>query len=107
MDAEIRCDKMAAAILKNDNKGFWKQSKHFQPWQSSYPTKEDDAESNEKNCDLFADKLFNLYNSVSYNNSDMEVLKKDTDDMINAQCRQSTHCTDIIIGSGVLSAIKN
>ncbi len=26
-DAEIRCDKMAEAIVNNDNKSFWKQPK--------------------------------------------------------------------------------
>ncbi len=52
---------------------------------------------------------FDLYNSVSYNNADMEVLKKDIDDMINAQCTQSTHCTHgthSIISSDVMSAIR-
>ncbi len=58
MDAEIRCDKMAEAILKNDNHCFEKQSKHFQPTKASCPTKVDDAESNESISDLFADKFF-------------------------------------------------
>ncbi len=51
-----------------------------------------------------------MYNSVSYNNADMEVLKTDIDDMINTQCTQSTHCTHgahSIISSEVLSAIRN
>ncbi len=73
MDAEIRCDMMAEAILKNDNQDIWKQSKHFQPKKASYPTKVDDAESNKEICDLFGDMFFNVYNSVSYNNADMVV----------------------------------
>ncbi len=28
-DADIRCDKMAEAIVNNDNKSFWKQPKAF------------------------------------------------------------------------------
>ncbi len=54
--------------------------------------------------------FLNLYNSVSYNNADMEVLKTDIDDMINTRCTQSTHCTHgthSIISSNVLSAIRN
>ena len=46
---------------------------------------------------------------MSYNDADMDVLKKDIDDMINAQCTQSTHCThgtQTISGSDVLSTIK-
>ncbi len=58
------------------------QSKHFQPKTASYPTKVDDAESNEETCDLVVEKNFNLYNSVSYNNADMKVLQKDSDDML-------------------------
>ncbi len=97
-------------LKKNDNQDFWKQSKHFQPKKASYPTKVDNAESNKEICDLFVDKFFNLYNSVSYNNADMEVLKTDIDDMINTQCTQLTHCTHgthSIISSNVLSAIRN
>ncbi len=78
---------------------------HSPPWASRNLSKF----TNEEMCDLFADKFFNLYNSVSYNNADMGVLRKDIDDMINAQCTQSTHCTDgthSIIGSDVLSAIR-
>ncbi len=56
-------------------------------------------------------KFFNLYNSVSYNNADMEVLKKDIYDMINTQCTQSTLCTHgtmhSISSSDVLSVIGN
>ncbi len=60
---------------------------------ASYLTKVDDAESNKEICDLFADTFFNMYNSVSYNNADMEVLKTVIDNMINTQCTQSMHCT--------------
>ncbi len=35
--------------------------------------------------------VFNLYNSVSYNNANIEVLKTDIDNMINTQCTQSIH----------------
>ncbi len=76
MDEEISCDMMAEAIKQNDNQDFWKQSKHFQPKNASYPTLVDDAEFNKQICDLVVDKFFNLYNSVSYNNADMEVLRK-------------------------------
>lgn len=30
-----------------------------------------------------ADKVFNLYNSLFYNNADVDVLKKDIENMIN------------------------
>ncbi len=50
-----------------------------------------------------------MSNSVHCNNTDMEELKKDTDDLINTQCTRSTHCTHStysIIGSDVSSTIR-
>ncbi len=55
----------------------------------------------------FVTYLFNLYNSVSYNNVDMEVLKKDIDDIITAQytCTQSPHCTHMAMVPIVLLVV--
>ncbi len=53
--------------------------------------------------------IFNLYNSVSYDNADMEVLKTDNNKILNEQCTQSTlcnHSTHSITSSDVLSAIR-
>ncbi len=44
---------------------------------------------------------------MSYNNADMEEIKKDIDDMINTQCTHCTHGTHSIISSDVFSAIRN
>jgi hypothetical protein len=106
-DAEIRCDKMAEALVNTDIKGFWKIS--FKPKKTSYPSRVDNVEGKVEITNLFADKVFNLYNSVSYNVADMDVLKNDIDDLINAQCTESincTHGTHSIIANEVLSAIK-
>ncbi len=93
MDEDVRCDKMVEAIKKMI-------TKHFHHKKASYATKVDDAESKEDICDLFMEMFFNLYNPVSYHNADMEVLKKDIDDMINTQCTYGNHSiisSDVII----------
>ncbi len=38
-DAEIRCHKMAEAIVNNDNTSFWKQPKSCLPRKATYPEK--------------------------------------------------------------------
>ena len=108
-DVQIRCDKMAKALVDNDTKGFLKMPKTFRPKKASYPLRVDNAEGSEEITELFADKVFNLYNSVSYKADDMDVLKNDIDNLINTQCTQSvkcTHGTHSIIASDVSSAIK-
>ncbi len=58
---------------------------------------------------FIADKFHNLYNSVSYNEADMDILKNDIDNMINVQRTRSSHCTHethSIIANDVMAAIK-
>ncbi len=81
----------------------------FLPRKASYPTKVDDADGQAEITDLFANKFHNLYNSVSYNEADMDILKNDIDDMINVQCTRSSNCTlgtHSIIANDVIAAIK-
>ncbi len=106
-DAEIRCDKMAEAIVNNDNKSFRKLLKSCLPKKATYPT--DDADSQAEIADLFADKFHNLYNSVSYIEADLDILKHDIDNMIDVQCTKSSHCTHVthsIIANDVIATIK-
>ncbi len=108
-DAEIRCDKMAEAIVNNDNKSFWIQPKSFLPRKATYPAKVNDADCQAEIADLFADKFHNLYNSVSYNEADMDILKNDIDNMINVRCTRTSHCTHLthgIIANDVIAALK-
>ena len=92
-DAEIRCNKMAQALSAKDNSSFWKQVKSFRQNKSSFPVKVDYAEGEEEISDLFADKFYNLYNSVSYDSVEMNQLKCDIDNMIIEQCCTAGQCT--------------
>ncbi len=74
-DAEIVSDKIAEAIVNNDNKSFWKQPKSFLPKKATHPAKVDDADGQAEIVDLFADTFHNLYNSVSYIETVMDILK--------------------------------
>ncbi len=64
---------MAEAVVNNDNKSFWKQPNSFLPRKATYPAKVDDADGQAEIADLFADKFHNLYNSVSYNEANMDI----------------------------------
>ncbi len=78
------------------------------PRKATYPAKVDD-DGQAAIADLFTDKFHNLYNSVSYNDADMDILKNDIDNMINVQCIRSSHCTHgthSSIANDVIAAIK-
>ncbi len=62
----------------------------FLPTEVTYPANVDDADGQAEIADLFADKFHNLYNSVSYNKADMDILKNDIDNMIKVQCTRSS-----------------
>ncbi len=64
----------------------------FLPRKATYPAEVDDADGQAEIADVFADKFHNLYNSVSYNEAEMDILKNDIDNMINVQCTRSSHC---------------
>ncbi len=78
----------------------------FLPRKATYPVKVDDADGQAEIADLFADKIHNLYNSLSYNEANMEILKNIIDNMINVQCTRSSHCshrTHSIIANDVIA----
>ncbi len=56
---------MTEALVNNNSKGFGKFPKTFTSKKVSYPTRVDNAEGKEEMTELFADKVFNLYNYVS------------------------------------------
>ncbi len=50
--------------------------------QATYPAKVDYAGGQAEIADHFADQFHNLYNSVSYIEADMDILKNDIENMV-------------------------
>ncbi len=59
-----------------------------------YPSRVENADGKEEIIELFADQVFKLYNSVSYNNEAMDVLRDESDILVDTQCTDSVKCTD-------------
>ncbi len=99
MDAEIRCDKMTEAILINHfGKTLHQQTKIFSHEKATFPKMVNEAIGKDDISNMFKNKFGNFYNSVSYNNNEMNVLIKDIGKLIDSKCNcggfciHGTHC---------------
>ena len=72
----VRCDKMANALQEKNNKTFWKEVKKTckQSSKGSYPNKMDGVQGAENIAELFATKFGGIYQSVGYDEVDMDRL---------------------------------
>ncbi|ELT97786.1 hypothetical protein CAPTEDRAFT_210188 [Capitella teleta] len=70
---QIQSDRMANAILSNDDRFFWDEVKRKTNNASSVPNAVEGLQGNESICEMFAQKYENLYSSVSYEESEMSV----------------------------------
>ena len=110
-EAEIRCDKMADAINVNpSSKPVYQQANVFRKKKAQYPNRVDNAQGECEIAELFKDKFNNLYNCVSYDKNDMDVLLNDIDSLINDKCNccgSCIHGTHSISANDVKLAIGN
>ncbi len=110
MDAEIRCDKKTRAILTNPSeKKLHQQAKIFSHKKSTFLKRIDEAIGKDDIANVFKDKFCNLYNSVSYNNNEMNVFINDIDKLIDGKCNCggfSKHGTHSIGAKDVNLSIK-
>ena len=68
---------MDDTIINNNSKDFWNQGKKVKCSYNSLPNNIDNCCGKEEIANLSKGKYNNLYNCVSYNNSDMSQLLKD------------------------------
>ena len=80
-DLTLRYEKMSCRVLKNNSKDFWKKV-HKVRGNSKTLIHYVDGVQGQDIADLFANKYDILYNSVSYDNTDMVTLKTDIDKYI-------------------------
>ena len=82
----IIANKMAKELLKTHPTEFWNDVKKVKGVKFLYPNNVDGVNGESEISNLFANKWEELYNSVSYNNVDLTVLKHDIDDSVNERC---------------------
>ena len=83
-DLTLRYEKMYCRVLKNNSKDFWKEV-HKIRGNAKMLINSVDGVQGQDIADLFADKYDILYNSVSYDNTDMVTLKTDIDKCIRCK----------------------
>ena len=74
-DNANRCEHMADAILKNNNRDFWKEASKFKPKKKMMPECIDGKRGSGNIAQLFATKYDTLYNSVPFDGNVMEDIK--------------------------------
>ena len=74
---------MATSCLQNDKRNFWSEVKKVFGKQNQLPNVVEDAQGDEDISHLFCDKYSNLYNSVPYDEDEMNNFKLKLKTMIN------------------------
>ncbi len=72
---EVRSDKKAQSILNNCTGTFWREAKKIVLRRFFYPNKVDEAICVQNITNVFRGKYDKIYNSVSYNDADMNIVK--------------------------------
>ena len=66
---------MAEAISKNQNRNLWREAKKMKQTNNSIPNVIDNVTGSDNIKSLFAGKFKNLYNSVGFNENDLDLLR--------------------------------
>lgn len=107
-ECEVRCNKMAEALIQGKPKCFWSEVKKCRPRRSVVPNTVDGVQGENAIADVFARKFENLYNSVPYDCDEMNVLLRDINESMSTRCEcnhcvHGNHCINV---NDVLSAVK-
>ena len=82
----ISADRMAQSLSGNNSRDFWVEAKKMKSGGHSMPSVVDGVEGVEEICSLFQDKYEALYNSVSFNDNEMNVLLSDVSTDVSNSC---------------------
>ena len=74
---KLKSGKMASCILENRSRDFWSEVRKVRGVKSCPTSRVDGVEGNDAVCELFRSKYEELYNSVSFEQSDIDVLRDD------------------------------
>lgn len=84
---------IATSLLEKNDKNFWKGIKRANPSSNRMPNNIDGHIGKEAICEHLAQKYETLYNSVSYDHDEMDLIMSDIDDHITSKCCDGNLCT--------------
>ena len=85
-NVRLRNERMGEAIAKNNDRMLWDEVRKMTKSNDELPSMMDGQIGTDDISKIFADKYETLYNTVSYNNHDMDKLKKEIDSNIEKEC---------------------
>ena len=83
---KLKADKMATALLDNRSRDFWSEVKRSKGKQSAVISSVDGVDGAVGVCDVFKEKYDHLYNSVSFDECEMQALMSKVKDMSSSSC---------------------
>ncbi len=99
MNESIQAEKMAESLMNNASRNFWSEVKKVRGSNKSMPNQIDGAIDPSEIANTFADKYKTIFNSVTYDNTDMHNLIKQLDDIMQSQhpcsCNHATTVDNI------------
>ena len=91
----IKSEKMAEALLNGDSYSFWRDVKKFRRKKAYFPSMVDGVVGPKEIAKVFAQKFDDLYNCVSYDSDEMDVLlttiHKSIDNKCTGTCVHGSH----------------
>lgn len=82
----LSADRMAQSLRGNDARDFWVEAKKMKSGGHSMPSVVDGVEGVEEICSLFKEKYEDLYNSVSFNDIEMNEFLNVVSTKVNTVC---------------------
>ena len=107
----IQSEKLAQYLISNSNKNFWNSIKRTKQHHLNLPNNIDGVTGSAEISDVFADKYYKLYNSVSYDNNEMFSVLHDINDRLSRSCCTdtcySTHNIDVCEVEAAVKSLKS
>ena len=95
-------EKLAQSFQQNSNRDFWNEVKKLRGRKSCSPTNIDSIKGDDNINGLFSNKYKNLYNSVSYDVNQMNILKTHvSNEIVSHSCESHT-----VMVHNVVSSVK-
>lgn len=103
---KLSADRMASALLNNNNHEFWSEVKRKACKSHNSPNIVDNAQGDSAIGDMFSQKYRDLYNCVSYNENEMDELLQEMSDSVSTQCQSGNcYCDHVITVDDVKDAV--
>lgn len=94
----VRCDKMANALKEKNSRNFWKEVKKHSKKPKGYPNRVDGVQGEENIAELFALKFGRIYQSIGYDEGNMETLLNH----INSTTQEKCECNECLQNDHVI-----